>query len=76
VKAEEVARREMTEMTWPKDLADLAQALRRETASKRPPFRPAEGMLTGVRPIPSWEDFEEASRLAAADAEASGTLPE
>jgi hypothetical protein len=60
-------------MTWPKD---LAQALRREAAAKRPPFRPAEGMLAGVGPIPSWEDFEEASRLAAADAEASGTLPE
>ena len=60
-------------MTSPKD---LAQALRQETAAKRPPFRPVEGMLAGVEPIPSWEDFEEASRLAADDAEASGVLLE
>jgi hypothetical protein len=35
-----------------------------------------EGILAGSGPVPTWEDFEEASRLAAADAEASGTLPE
>jgi hypothetical protein len=41
-----------------------------------PPVTPLEGLLAGSRPVPTWEDFEEASRLAAADAEASGTLPE
>jgi hypothetical protein len=62
-----------TTAAWPDD---LATALDQAAAGKRPPFRPVEGMLAGLGPAPTWEDFEEASRLAAADAEASGTLPE
>jgi hypothetical protein len=62
-----------TTAAWPDD---LATALDQAAAAKRPPFRPVEGMLARLGPAPTWEDFEEASRLAAADAEASGTLPE
>lgn len=59
--------------SWPDD---LASALEQAAAAKRPPFRSVGGMLAGVVPAPSWEDFEAASRLAASDAETSGTLPE
>ena len=59
--------------SWP---GDLAHALQQSAAAKRPPFASARGMLAGLVPAPSWEDFEEASRVAAAEAEGSGTLPE
>jgi hypothetical protein len=54
---------------------DLAIALVRAAAAKHPPFRSAEDLLAGVVPAPGWEEFEAASRSAARDAEASGTLP-
>lgn len=54
---------------------DLPTALEQATAAKHPPFRSAKGLLAGVVPVPSWEEFEAASRLAARDAETSGTLP-
>lgn len=57
-------------------LDDLAEALRLSAAAKRPPFGSAKGMLAGIVPAPTWEDFEAASRVAATDAAASGTLPE
>jgi hypothetical protein len=54
---------------------DLATAHGQATAAKHPPFRSGKGLLAGVVPVPSWEEFEAAGRLAARDAEASGTLP-
>lgn len=36
------------------------------------PSRSGEGLLAGVVPAPSWEEFEAASALAARDAETSG----
>jgi hypothetical protein len=58
---------------WP---GDLAHALQQSAATKRPPFAAARGMLAGLVPAPTWIDFEEVSRVAATEAEASGTLPE
>jgi len=45
-------------------------------AEKRPPFRSAEGMLAHLGAAPDLDDYAQASRLAIADAEAGGTLPE
>ena len=44
-------------------------------APQRPPFRSVAGSLAGTGPAPTWEDFEVASRLAIADAEAGPTFP-
>src|SRR5262249_11729201 len=55
-------------------LDDPAGALQLSAAAKHPPFGSAKGMLAGVVPPPTWEDFEEASRVAATDAAASRTL--
>lgn len=58
----------------PDAIADLEERL--SAPPKHPPFRPTEGTLAHLRPAPSMEDFEEASRLAVAEAEAGPTLPE
>jgi hypothetical protein len=54
---------------------DLATALEHATVAEHPPFRSGKGLLAGVVPVPSWEEFEAAGGLAARDAETSGTLP-
>jgi hypothetical protein len=55
---------------------DRVQSWREFGDRKRPPFQPAAGMLAHLGPAPSWEDFEEASRLAIAEAEPDPTIPE
>jgi hypothetical protein len=58
----------------PDVVADLRE--RSSVTVKRPPFSPTEGILAHLIPVPSMEDFEEASRLAVAEAETGDTLPE
>jgi hypothetical protein len=55
-------------------LADLDE--RPSAGAERPQFRSTEGLLAHLGAAPSMEDFEDASRLAIAEAEAGPTIPE